>query len=249
MARRYWPNDQPIGKVIETPRVLRVRTAQGWDMRFQPEQFEIVGIAGDVLQLSLDSDARPEMYMPFSQMATDSFTFVLRGTADLANLGGAARRQVWAVDSEQPLASVRTMDQLISTDVSPRRFVLLLVGAFAGIALVLAAAGIFAVVRNSVQQRTREIGIRMALGAGPRGVVVLVVRQLAPWIVLGMAAGVAGGLAGGQLLGHYLFHVSARDPATLGAAAVALGALASAAAAIPARAAARVDPAAALRAE
>ncbi|SPF52693.1 conserved membrane hypothetical protein [Candidatus Sulfopaludibacter sp. SbA4] len=245
MAERYWPNQDPIGKTIETPRTVRVATAAGFDIRFQPEQFQIVGIVGDVRHLSLVADPRPEMFLPYAQMATSEVTFVLRGVVAPRE----ARSAIWAVDRDQPLAAVRTMDQLISDDVAPGRFVLLLLGVFAGVALALAAAGIFGVVLHSVSQRAREIGIRMAMGAGAAAVVRMVVRQAMLWIAIGLALGSLGALASVRLLASYLYGVRPRDPSSLAIAVVVLAALGALAAFLPARAAARVDPAATLRCE
>jgi len=235
MAERYWPNQEPIGKTIETPRVVG-----------QPlEQFQIVGIVGDVRHLSLMDGPHPEMFLPYAQMATSDVTFVLRGVVAPRE----ARSAIWAVDRDQPLAAVRTMDQLISDDVAPQRFVLLLLGVFAAVALALAAAGIFGVVLHSVSQRTREIGIRMALGAGVGAVVRMVVRQALVWIGIGLALGALGAQAAVRLLASYLYAVRPRDPASLGIAVAVLAALGALAAFLPARAAARVDPAATLRSE
>jgi len=172
-------------------------------------------------------------------------TFVLRGVVAPRE----ARSAIWAVDRDQPLAAVRTMDQLISDDVAPQRFVLLLLGVFAAVALALAAAGIFGVVLHSVSQRTREIGIRMALGAGVGAVVRMVVRQALVWIGIGLALGALGAQAAVRLLASYLYAVRPRDPASLGIAVAVLAALGALAAFLPARAAARVDPAATLRSE
>src|ERR1039457_1250319 len=249
MARRYWPNEDPVGKVIETPRIVRVRTAQGWDMRFIPQQFQIVGIVGDVRHLSLAYGPRPEMFLLYSQMAPSDFTFLLRSSVDPVALARAARKEIWAVDRNQPLAAVRTMDQLIGQDVANRRFVLLLLMVFAAVAVSLAAAGIFAVIAHSVSQRTREIGIRMALGADAPAVIRTMVWQTLKWIGAGLILGAAGALATGRLLSSYLFAVEARDPAVLALAVTGLAGLAVLAAFIPARGAARVDPAITLRCE
>lgn len=247
MARRYWPNEDPLGKVIETPRVVRVRIPQGWDLRFIPEQFRIVGIVGDVRHLALDAEPRPEMFLPYSQMATGDFTFLLRSSVDPAALSRAAQKEIWAVDRDQPLAAVRTMDQLISQDVADRRFVLLVLVVFASVAVALAAAGIFAVVLHSVSQRTREIGIRIALGADAPSVIRTVVQQTLGWVGAGLLAGLGGSLAAGRLLESYLYAVQPRDPAALAIAVVAFGAVGVLAAYVPARGAARVDPAVTLR--
>jgi putative ABC transport system permease protein len=249
MARRYWPNEDPVGKVIETSRIVRVATPQGWEMRVIPEQFRIVGIVGDVRHLSLAYGPGPEMFLLYSQMATSDFTFLLRSAVDPAALAHAARKEIWAVDRDQPLAAVRTMDQLIGQDVANRRFVLLLLMVFAAVAVSLAAAGIFAVIAHAVSQRTPEIGIRMALGADAPAVIRTMVWQALKWIGAGLILGAAGALATGRLLGSYLFAVQPRDPAVLAFAVTGLAALAVLAAFIPARGAARVDPAITLRCE
>jgi putative ABC transport system permease protein len=249
MARRYWPHEDPIGKVLETPRTVRIQTPGGWDTRFVPEQFRIVGIVGDVRHLSLSSDAKPEMYLLFSQMATSEFTFLLRGSVDPTTLARAALQEIRAVDRDQPPAAVRTMDLLISQDVAHGRFILLLLIVFAAVAVALAAAGIFAVISHSVSQRTREIGIRMALGADVSSVIRTMVRQTLLWVAAGLTLGAAGALAAGRLLNSYLYAVRPRDPAALAMAVAAMALLALLAAIIPARGAARVDPAITLRCE
>jgi putative ABC transport system permease protein len=249
MAMRYWPHEDPVGKVIETPRAVRIRTPKGWDTRFIPEQFLIVGIVGDVRHLTLVDGPKPEMFLLYSQTATSDFTFLLRSSVDPAALARAARKEIWAVDRDQPLAAVRTMDQLISQDVADRRFILLLLMVFAAVAISLAAAGIFAVISYSVSQRTREIGIRMALGADVPAVIRTILRQTLMWIGAGLILGAACALATGRLLSRYLFAVQPRDPAVLAIAVTGLAALAILAAFIPARSAARVDPAITLRCE
>ena len=153
------------------------------------------------------------------------------------------------MDRDQPLADVHTVDQLISQDVSDRRFVLLLLAVFASLAVALAAAGIFAVVSHSVSQRTREIGIRMALGADASAVIGAVVRQVLAWVAAGLFIGVAGSLATGRVLRAYLYAVEPRDPGALAIAAATLAAIGALAAFVPARGAARVDPANTLQCE
>jgi ABC-type antimicrobial peptide transport system permease subunit len=189
------------------------------------------------------------MFLLYSQMAPSDFTFLLRSSVDPVALARAARKEIWAVDRNQPLAAVRTMDQLIGQDVANRRFILLLLMVFAAVAVSLAAAGIFAVIAHSVSQRTREIGIRMALGADAPAVIRTMVWQTLKWIGAGLILGAAGALATGRLLSSYLFAVEARDPAVLALAVTGLAGLAVLAAFIPARGAARVDPAITLRCE
>jgi putative ABC transport system permease protein len=237
MARVYWPNDDLVGKTIELQRgAVRL-------------QFPITGIVGDVRHRGLDVEPRPELYVPFLAMPTDSFTLVLYSAGDRATLARAARQEIRAVDPDQPLAAVRTIEQLVGAEVAGWRFVLLLLAVFAAVAVTLASAGIFAVVAHSVAQRRREIGIRVALGAGSGEVVRTVVSSTLLWVAAGMAAGTAGALAAGRLLAGYLYDVQPRDPAALGIAALSLAAVAVVAAWIPARNAARVDPAITLRSE
>jgi predicted permease len=237
MARRYWPDGDAIGKTLEIER--------GGVRR----RFAIGGIAGDVRHGALDLEPRAELYVPFLDAPAETFTFVLHTAAGAATVARAAGREIRAVDPDQPLAAVRTVEQLIGAEVAGSRFVLLLLAVFAAVAVTLAAAGIFAVVGHSVAQRTREIGIRVALGADVAMVVRAIVSQTLGWIGAGIAIGAAGALAGGRLLSGYLYSVAPRDPLALGAAAALLAGVAVLAAWIPARHAARIDPAITLRTE
>jgi putative ABC transport system permease protein len=248
MVRRFSPDREPLDQEIEAPRIERVRTAQGWTMRISPEHFRIIGVVGDVRHLSLAYDPEPEMFLPYSQMATAVLTFVVRSRVARDTLAPAARRAILAVDPDQPVGEIRSLDEIISTDLSGRHFVLMLLCLFAIVALALAGAGIFAVVSHSVSQRTREIGIRMALGANAASVITAVVRQTFVWVTAGLVIGCAGSLAASRALRAYLFRVDPGDPLVL-AAAVMLAAIAGCAAFVPARAAARVDPAVTLRCE
>jgi putative ABC transport system permease protein len=235
MARQYWPNEDPIGKTIEIQR--------GPDR----QQFTIAGIVGDVRHRALAAAPRAELYVPYAQMPEPAFTLVLHASGGRAALARAAAQEIRAVDPDQPLAAVQTVEQLIGSEVAGSRFVLLLLSVFAAVAVTLAAAGIFALVGHSVAQRTREIGIRVALGADVGMVVRTVVSGTLLWIGAGIALGTAGALAAGQLLASYLYAVEPRDPAALAVSAAALAILAGLAAWIPARSAARIDPATTLR--
>jgi predicted permease len=237
MALQYWPGADPIGGSIEI---------QNGPAR---QQYTIAGIVGDVRHRALDAEPRAELYVPFSRVPAESFTFVIYASGDRAALARSARREILAVDPDQPLASVRTVEQLIGAEAAGRRFILVLLGIFAAVAVSLAAAGIFAVVGHSVAQRTREIGIRVALGAGSSAVVRAIVSGTLAWIGGGIVLGAAGALAGGRLLAGYLYDVQPRDPAALTIAAAGLAGLAIMAAWIPARTAARIDPAITLRTE
>jgi putative ABC transport system permease protein len=233
MAQRYWPKQDPLGKSIF----------------LGGAPVEIVGIVGDARTYALQEDPWPELYLPLSQRPAGQMYFVLRAAARPASLVPAMKKEVWRVNPNLPITDIRTMDALVSIDVAMRRFILLLVGAFALTALGLSGVGIYGVVSYSVRQRTQEIGIRMALGARQRDVMWLVLRQTAAWLLAGMAAGIAGALALTRLLSAHLYGVTPTDPATFALVAAALAGIALAANALPARRAARIDPLRALRYE
>jgi putative ABC transport system permease protein len=176
-------------------------------------------------------------------------TFVIRTRGAPSALAAAARAQVFALDPLQPIAAVRTMDAIVAASVAARRTFMLLITGFAALALILAALGIYAVTAQSVLQRRREIGLRMAVGARGGDVLRLVLRQEVAVVGLGLLAGTAGALASTRVLAASLFGVSATDPATLAFVLAALAAIGLIAALVPARRASRVDPAVTLRSE
>lgn len=239
LARRFFPRDSPLGHRLVLP------TGQGSAMRAH----EIVGVAGDVRPMSLEEDMRPMYYLLHGQVPIGSMTAVLRTGSAPEDLVEALRQQVLALDKDQPLGAVRTMEQLVAGTVAERRFNLLLLGLFAGVALVLAVLGIYAVVSYSVRQRTREIGIRMALGADRSDVLKLVVGQASALVALGAALGLAAAAGLSRVVASLLYGVSATDPMTYVAVAGLLSALALAACAVPARVATRLDPVLALKQE
>jgi putative ABC transport system permease protein len=165
------------------------------------------------------------------------------------SLTDAARNEVYALDGSLPVSNVSTLDAVVARSISQQRFYMLLLTIFAGVALVLAAVGIFGVLSYAVSQRTREIGIRMALGAHGRSVIALVVRQAMILVACGVAAGLACGLLLSQTMARMLFGVTPTDPATYATVAGVLGVVALVASYVPARRATRVDPIVALRAE
>ena len=233
LVREHFGGEDPIGK-----RFL-----------FDPngeEYFEIVGVVGDVVHRGLGEAKPPQLYTPYAQTAFGGLTAVVRGR-NAGQLAGALRREVRAVDADQPVARLRTMEEVIAEGIARPRFITILLGAFAGVALTLAVVGIYGVVAYSVAQRTQEFGIRMALGADAGRVLREVVGQAAKVTAIGVAIGVVAALFLSRALTTLLFQVGATDPTTYAAiAAVLLGATVVASW-IPARRATRVTPLSALR--
>ncbi len=237
MVRKYFPGEDPLGKRILV------------NMGGAPAPTEIVGVVGDARYDKLDGELRPMVYWTPPQLTYASMWLVVRTEGDPASLGPAAVREIQAVDREQPVSDVRTMEGWLAESTARTRFGTLLLGAFACAALVLAAVGIYGVLSYSVAQRRNEIGVRMALGAQARDVLRLVVGQGMRLVLVGVALGLAGALALTRLMSGLLYGVEATDPATFAANALLLAAVSLAACYIPARRATRVDPATALRRE
>jgi putative ABC transport system permease protein len=212
---------------------------------------EIVGVVSSVKHYGLNEQPQAQMYEPFRQMPNGSMTFVLEAALDPTGLTAAARREIQAVDPEQPIANTAPLDQLLADSLALARVQTLLLGIFAGIALLLAAVGLYGVMAYAVSQRTQEIGIRMALGADPQSVRWMVARQSARLTVLGLVLGLAGALALGRALSSVLepllFRVQPNDTLTLVVVCAVLAAAAFIATAVPARRATSVDPIRALR--
>ncbi|MFL5578190.1 MAG: ABC transporter permease [Gemmatimonadaceae bacterium] len=239
MARRYFAGRDPLG--------LRVTfgdpadTAAAW--------YTVVGVVGDVAQEGLTARPYAQLYRALDQVPQRSVWISMRTAGDPMAVAGAARAALGAVDPQLPLNDLRTMEDRIAQDIARPRVSVALLACFSAVALVLAAIGIYGVVAYTVAQRTREIGIRMALGARPDGVLRLVLRQgLAP-VAAGVGVGLAASLAATRVMHSLLYGVSATDPLTFVAVALFLGAVALAATWLPARRATRVDPLAALRYE
>ena len=237
LARTHFPGEEPLGKRITV------------FMSENPVPTEIVGVVGDVRYDSLTDQAEPTVYMPHPELTYEFMTLVIRTSGEPAEMAPAVRRVISAIDPDQPVSDVRTMNQVMADTVARARFNTLLLGLFAGLATLLSAIGIFGVMNYSVTLRTREIGLRMALGAQPGRVLMLILRQGLLLTLVGIGIGLAGALALTRLMSSMLFGVDATDPATF-AAIVALLALVSLVACyIPARRATRVDPLIALRYE
>ncbi|HXJ94339.1 MAG TPA: ABC transporter permease [Terriglobia bacterium] len=213
------------------------------------DPLEVVGVVADVHQLGLTSDETADLYLPFNQVPVPLICFAIRTAAEPTNLAKAAERAIWEVDKDQAVSDVMGMTQLASESLAPQRVVAILMGIFAALALVLAAIGLYGVIAYSASQRTHEIGIRMALGAGRFEVLRLVVIDGLRLTLLGLSFGLAGALAAMRLLSSLLYGVKAHDPSTLISAATLLTAVALLASYIPARRATSVDPMVALRHE
>jgi putative ABC transport system permease protein len=239
-AHRYWPGDDPIGKQLR----LGVRLVSGVRSGFKT----IVGVVGDVKFGALDAATPPEVYLPHAQHPVPDLTIAVRGSGgDPISLVPTARTSLGAMDGELPMADIRTMNDLVGRSIAERRFVMLLIGTFATLAVLLAAIGIYGVLAYLVTQRVQEIGVRLAIGATPADVVRLFVREGAMLTLIGLVCGLAGAVVAAQALNSLLFGVRATDPSTFAGVAVALAIVALVASYVPARRAARVDPMTALR--
>jgi putative ABC transport system permease protein len=241
MARKFWPNQDPLGKrfKFEDP-----ADKTGW--------ITVAGIVGDVRQMRLNDPPRQEMYFPYWQAKGNWMVprdLAIHTSGDPLSLVGAVRQAVWSVDKDQPVSNVMTLDELLDQEVAQRRVQAALLGGLAALALILACIGIYGVLSYLVTQRTREIGVRVALGASASDVFRTVAGQGMTLAGLGIAAGLAGALALSRLLGSLLFGVSAGDPLTYAGAIAVFGAVALLACYFPARRAARVDPMVTLRYE
>jgi putative ABC transport system permease protein len=221
--------------------------------------FEIVGVVGHVKHFGLDADTQSKIqyqfYMPVVQVP-DKFltgfggmTLVVRTEGDPALMAAPVKETILAIDKDQPVIAVRTMQHVLADSISQRRFTMLLLGLFAGLALVLASVGIYGVMSYTVAQRTHEIGVRMALGARPAAVLRMVVRQGMMLAGTGVALGLPIALALTRFMASFLFGVSATDPLTFIAIPLILAGVALAACFVPARRATKVDPMVALRYE
>jgi putative ABC transport system permease protein len=237
LARDYFADEDPLGKRI-TP-LGDTRT------------HEIVGVVGDVKHSALDEEAKREMYFPMAQAGLfPIFTsLAVRASGDAMQMVAAVRGQVWAVDKDQPISNIQTMERLMAKSVAPRQFNLLLLGVFALVGLALASVGLYGVMSYTVTQRTREIGVRMAMGAQTSDVLRLVIGEGMKLAFIGVLLGLGGALALTRLLKTLLFGVSATDPLTFAVIAVLLTGIALLACWIPARRATKVDPLIALRSE
>jgi putative ABC transport system permease protein len=237
LAQRYWPGQNPVGQRVLLP------AASG------PVPHEVVGVVGDIRAAGLEEPVEGELYLPIAQNPSAILGIVLKTNLEPASLAGQLRAAVWSVDREQPVTFVMPMEDLASESLAFRRAGMILAGAFGVLALVLAAIGIFGVLSYSVSRRTREIGIRMALGATRGEVASRIMREGLVMTALGIAIGVAAALALSTFMSSVLYEVTPGDPVTYLAVAAILLAVALLATLIPARRATGVDPLVALRAD
>jgi putative ABC transport system permease protein len=235
-ARRFWPNEDPLGR--------RVRLGGG-----EGRLRTIVGVVPDVLHQGLEDGPDIQAYVPHAQWVDASLRLAVRTAADPTSVLAAIRREVKTVDPNLSLSQIFTMEQLVARTTAQRRFTLLLAGVFAALSLLLAGLGIYSVIACSVAQRTRELGIRLALGAQTRDVLRLVIRQGMRLALIGTSFGLLGAWSVMRLMKSLLFGVSATDPLTFAAIALLLVSVALLACWIPARRATKVDPIIALRCE
>ncbi|HZN02767.1 MAG TPA: FtsX-like permease family protein, partial [Candidatus Polarisedimenticolia bacterium] len=234
MARRFWPGQDPIGR------------------RFHPfnannPPVTVVGVAGDVRLFTLDETPGPAVYLFFVRW--NPIQIAVRTQGEPGAFAGLLRDEVRAIDPGVPVAQIRPMEELLGGTTSPRRFTMTLLALFAVAALLLSGVGLFGLMAFLVAQRTRDIGVRLALGARRRDILGLVVGRAMLLTSIGVAAGLAGALALAGAIRSMLYGVGARDPLTLAATALLLGLVALLACWIPARRAARIDPMVALRCE
>jgi predicted permease len=245
MAKRFWPNQDPIGRHLT--------------MTFFPDKVrEIVGIVGDVKLEGMDTAASSAtVYLPLSQLSASSvgewrafpMQLTVRSQSQPTSLVSAVTSAIHSIDSDQPVTDIMTMDDLVDSSLSQRRFSMLLLAAFAVLALLLAAVGIYSVLSFAVRRRVREIGIRVALGAEVKDILRLIVTEGMKPALIGLLLGVAGALALGRVLASFIYGIAAYDPLTFAAVAALLAAVALLASIIPAYRAARIEPTRALREE
>jgi putative ABC transport system permease protein len=239
LAQRYWPGQNPVGSRITFDDATD--SAATW--------MSVVGVVGDVLQDGAMSPAYPQIYVPFAQLPDRSIVVALRTGRNPLALAAPLKQALAGVDPNLALSRVTTMEQRVASTLARPRVNALLLAAFAVTALVLAALGIYGVIAYSVVQRTRELGIRVALGARAEVVLAMVMRQGLTPVLIGLAVGLGVAAFGSRVLRSLLYGVAATDVATYAAVAAFLTAVAAAASYVPARRAARSDPVTALRAE
>jgi predicted permease len=236
LARQHWPNENPIGKRIKSG---PIQSTNPW--------LNIIGVVGDVKTDSLELQEAPHIYLSDFQAPSYNSVIYLRTAGDPGTLGDAIRPEVEAVDPNVPVYAVRTMEDVIARSMAERRFALQILGFFAGVALLLAAIGIYGVMAYTFTQRRHEIGIRMALGAQPRDILRMALSEGMTLVAVGLGSGLVGALILTRFLRSMLYAVSPGDPLTFVALPALLAAVALLACFVPARRATQVDPLVALR--
>jgi putative ABC transport system permease protein len=239
MARRFWPGEDAVGKRIAAG---RVRTPEDW--------IQVVGVVKDVRQFELNAEPKPQMYLSYRQAGFfEPRDLVVKTDVDPASMAATVRKAVWEIDKDQPVSNIRTMEEILADSIARQRFSMLLLAIFAAVALVLAAVGIYGVMSYSVAQRTREIGIRMALGAQTGTVLKLAIGYGMKLVIAGIVIGLIAAFALTRVMSALLFGVTATDPTTFTLISLLLIAVAVLASYVPARRATRVNPIIALRYE
>ena len=240
-AHQYFPNEDPIGKRIRPG----ISSIEGEDSMFR----EVVGVVGDVRNRGLSTDPRVAYYVPHTQVPLSQMVMVVKTNTEPHSLISAATKDVAGMDPDLPLFGVKSMEEYLSASVAAPRFNTTLLSIFAGVALVLTVVGLYGVMSYSVAQRTNEIGIRIALGAQGRDVLMMIVRQGSKLILIGLAIGLFGAYVATRLVASLLFGVTAKDPFTFAVVAILLALVALLACYVPAWRATKVDPMEALRCE
>ncbi|HWN11668.1 MAG TPA: ABC transporter permease [Pyrinomonadaceae bacterium] len=235
MARRFWPNQDPLGKQIKFPEDDSTAT--------------VIGVVGDAKHYWLEEEQRPQVYGAYSQGPGLFATVVIRTTVEPLSLTEPVRQAIWKVDPDQPMWKIRTVDFLVNRSTADRKFLVALMGIFATLALVLTIIGLYGVISYLVNQRTQEIGIRMALGAQMRDIMRMVLKHGMLLVITGVVLGLAASWMLTRLMSRLLYQVSATDPLTFAGIALLLITVALLACYIPARRATKVDPLVALRYE
>jgi predicted permease len=239
LVRRFWPNDNPIGKRIT--RGSLTDSVINW--------IEVVGVVRHTMQEGLDGQHRIQVYRPLWQIPIQQIQYAVRTSGDPLAVLGSLRAAVRSVDDQLPVSGVNTMETLIDGTTGPRRFAMILLGSFAGLAMALASIGLYGVMSYTVTQRTQELGVRIALGARTADVLRLVLSDGMRLVALGAVIGLATAFAVTRLMQSMLFETEPTDPLTFALIPLVLLAIALVASYLPARRAARVDPMAALRNE
>jgi putative ABC transport system permease protein len=251
MARHFWPASDPLGRRLVLPgasvHLQPGRRTGTWENNGQLAT--VVGVVADVKHEGLTGEVRPQMYQPYLQSPWNIMTLVVRTAGNPIQVTNTIRQTVWSLDSQEPVYDVSTMDHRLSDSVAPRRFNLLLLGTFAGLALVLAAVGIYGVMSYVVTARTHEMAVRIALGAAPGNVLKAVVGRAVQLALIGVATGLVAALGLTRLISSLLYGTRAIDLSTFGTVSLLLLLVAFLAAFIPARRATLIDPMVALRHE